>query len=194
MIRSLILIGMVFLWSTSPVSPQVPNAEQESVQKARDVVHEWFRRWNALDGTEESINRFVELYKPNALHVTGPQDEVIGPAFFEGHDMIRKLAEKTGKTYCRQAFYIKMRTSTNELGEGGGSKTAELLTAAPAPLGGTSVVVELGASYDYRQTKKRFMAPGAAFFEIVDGKITRLRMYYSKGEHFEVTNQTGCVN
>lgn len=192
--KRLILFAAFLLWNSSSMFPQSPNTEQENIQKATDVVREWFRRWNALDGSVESIDRFVELYHPNALHVTGPQDERIGAAFYEGHSMLRKLAENAGKTYCRQAFYIKMRTSANQVGEGGGSKTAELMTAAPGPLGGTSVVVELGASYDYRETKKRFMVPGAAFFDVLDGKITRLRMYYSRGEYFEVTNSPGCVN
>jgi hypothetical protein len=170
------------------------KAEQDRVQKAKELVREWFKRWNALDETPESINKFMELYRPDALHLTGPQDDLIGTVYYDGQAMIRKLAEHAGKTYCRQAFYIKARTSLNQVGEGGNSKTVELITAAPDPLGGISVVVELGASYDYRETKKRFMAPGAAFFDIVDGKIARLRMYYSKGEHFEVTNQTGCQN
>ena len=170
------------------------KAEQEKIQKARDLVREWFKRWNALDGSEGTIDKLVELYRPDALHLTGPQDELIGSAFYQGQDMIRKLAEHAGKTYCRQAFYIKTRTSINQAGDDGGAKTVDLITAAPAPLGGISVVVELGASYDYRETKKRFMAPGAAFFDIQDGKITRLRMYYSKGEHFEVTNQVGCTS
>lgn len=170
------------------------KAEQDKIQKATDLVREWFKRWNALDGSEESINKFAELYRPDALHLTGPQDELIGTAFYQGQDMIRTLAEHAGKTYCRQAFYIKTRTSINQVGGDGGAKTVDLITAAPAPLGGISVVVELGASYDYRDTKKRFMVPGAAFFDIQDGKITRLRMYYSKGEHFEVTNQAGCTS
>jgi hypothetical protein len=174
--------------------PQAQPAEQEKIQKAKDLVRNWFRRWNALDGSVESVSKFVELYKPNALHETGPQGETIGTAFYQGSDMIRKLAENTGKINCRQAYYIKTRTSLDQVGDGGGSKTVELITAAPSPLGWISVAVELGASYDNRESKKRFMAAGAVFFDIQDEKITRLRMYYSKGEHFEVTNQAGCVN
>lgn len=194
MVKSLILLTILFIWNSATMSPQVQPAEQEQIQKAKDLVRDWFRRWNALDGSAESVSRFVELYKPNALHETGPQGELIGTAFYQGHDMIRKLAENTGKTNCRQAYYIKTRTSLDQIGDGGGSKTAELITAAPSPIGGISVAVELGASYDNRETKKRFMAPGAAFFDVQDGKIVRLRMYYSKGEHFEVTNQAGCAN
>jgi hypothetical protein len=210
-VKSVIWFTVLFLASNAMMLPQAPTgkaatpvtpaaeleklkAEQERIQKAKDLVREWFKRWNALDETPESINRFLELYRPDALHLTGPQDELIGSAYYQGQDMIRKLAEHAGKTYCRQAFYIKTRTSLSQVGEDGGAKTADLITAAPTPLGGISVVVELGASYDYRETKKRFMAPGAAFFDIQDGKITRLRMYYSKGEHFEVTNQTGCTS
>lgn len=202
--KGLILFTVFLLWNRAATFPQDPKpvpgeqeklkAEQETIQKAKDFVREWFKRWNALNGSEESINKFVELYRPDALHETGPQDERIGTAFYEGAGMLRKLAENVGQTYCRQAYYIKMRTSRNQVGDGGASKTVELMTAAPAPLGGISVVVEFGASYDYRETKKRFMAPGAAFFDVQDGKITRLRMYYSKGEHFEVTNQAGCTS
>jgi hypothetical protein len=191
-VRSAILLTVFILWNTATLFPQA--AEQETTQKAADLVREWVRRWNALDGSEESIKKFMELYRPDALHETGPQDNLIGTAFYQNHDMIRKLAENVGKTYCRQAFYIKMRTSLDQVGEGGGSKTVELMTAARTAFGDFSVSVEMGASYDYRETKKRFMAPAAAFFVVQDGKIARLRMYYSKGEHFEVTNQPGCAN
>jgi ketosteroid isomerase-like protein len=170
------------------------KAEQEKLQQARELVREWFKRWNSLDGTEASIDKFVELYRADALHLTGPQEELIGTAYYQGQEMIRKLADHVGKTYCRQAFYIKTRTSLNQVADDGGAKTVELMTASTTPFGSVSVVVELGASYDYRDTKKRFMAPGAAFFDVQDGKITRLRMYYSKGENFEVTNQAGCTS
>ncbi|HYR83224.1 MAG TPA: nuclear transport factor 2 family protein [Terriglobia bacterium] len=209
--RSVVWFTVLFLATNTMMLPQAPagkavtpvtpaaeleklKAEQERIQKAKDLVREWFKRWNALDESEESINKFAELYRPDALHLTGPQDDLIGTAFYQGQDMIRKLAQHAGKTYCRQAFYIKTRTSLNQVGEDGGAKTVDLITAASTSLGMISVVVELGASYDYRETKKRFMAPGAAFFEIQDGKIARLRMYYSKGEHFEVTNQAGCTS
>jgi hypothetical protein len=164
------------------------KAEQEKLQKAQELVREWFRRWNTLDGTEDSVNRFVEMYEPDATHLVGPRENQIGPVFYEGHDLIRKMAEKVSQTYSRLAYYIKVRT-VNE-------KTAELLLASPTPWGGAGVMAEFGASYDVRESKKRFMVPGAAFFEIQDEKISRVRVYYASGETAEVIGAftAGCGN
>src|SRR2546426_8602526 len=119
MVKRLVWFAALFLASNAIVLAQAPKpatpapanpaAELEKIQKAKDLVREWFKRWNALDETPESINKFMELYRPDALHLTGPQDDVIGTAYYDGQAMIRKLAEHVGKTYCRQAFYIKAR-------------------------------------------------------------------------------------
>ena len=164
------------------------KAEQERLQKAQQVVQDWFRRWNALDGTEESINRFVELYHPDAMHVVSPREGQSGPVAYEGHEYIRKMAEGLGKTYSRLAYYIKVRTVDE--------KTAESIYTAQTPWGATGVVVEFGASYDFRENNKRFMVPGAAFFEVQEGKIRKVRLYDAAGETFEVVGSriSGCGN
>ncbi len=164
------------------------KAEQDKLQKAQELVQEWFRRWNALDGTEESANRFVALYQPDASHQVGPGENQIGPAFYEGRDLIRKMAEQSAERYTRLAYYVKART-VNE-------KTAELLFASANPWGGISVTAEFGASYDLRSDGKRYMAPGAAIFEIQNEKISRVRLYHSEGETAQVTGpfNAGCGN
>ena len=40
--------------------------EQKKIGEAQELVREWFRRWSALDGTEESVNRLMELYGAGA--------------------------------------------------------------------------------------------------------------------------------
>src|SRR5262245_62042189 len=84
------------------------KADQERTKNAVEVAHEWFRRLNALDGSKESIDRFVDLYLPDAEQISGPRgDDQIGTSMFVGRDTIRKFAEKTAKDYTRIAYFIR---------------------------------------------------------------------------------------
>ena len=65
-------------------------------------------------------------------------------------------------------------------------KTTSLFHGTQPPWGGDSVAVEFVALYTQRQSRRQFMAPGAAFFQFADGKIRRLRLYISNGETAEV--------
>lgn len=160
---------------TTTLAPEKPAvAIDQTKPKVEELVLEWFKRWNALDGSKESIDRFVDLYKPDAVLLMSPRENQIGPAFYDGHDLIRKMAEELSKQYKRMAFFIKSRTEDE--------KTAEVITTTQAPWGATAAAVEFGGSWDLRENGKRFMVPGAAFFEFKDGKISRLRIYYAGGE------------
>ena len=111
------------------------KADQERTKSAIEVAHEWFRRLNSLDGSKESIDRFVDLYLPDAEQISGPRgDDQIGTSMFVGRDTIRKFAEKTAKDYTRIAYFIRQRTVNN--------KTAELLVANVGPWGDVSMALE----------------------------------------------------
>ncbi len=182
------------------------KAEEEKIKAATDLVHQWFRRWNALDGSEESITNFLELYRPDARHLMGPRENQNGPSLFEGHEEIRQLAQQMSKAYLRIAYFIKSRTLNED--------TRESIYPAVAPFG-LQISVEFGGTHDVRddgpnapralasrggagqvrpEGVRRFIVPGAAFFEIQDGKISRVRLYYAGGEGSEVTGSfyAGC--
>jgi hypothetical protein len=153
--------------------------EQEKILKAQQLVQEWFRRWNALEeGTPEAREKFLELYAPHALHITGPSEKQIGVVMYQGREEIERLAEMLPKKYNRVAFYIKVRTVQE--------KTSDLLSASMTPAGQVVVAAEFGGSFGMKDTNKRFMVPGTAFFDIQDGKIERARIYYARGEDSEV--------
>jgi hypothetical protein len=178
------------------------KADQQTTKNAVEVAHEWFRRLNALDGSKESIDRFVDLYLPDAQQISGPHgDDQIGTSMFEGRDMIRKFAEKTAKDYTRIAYFIRQRTVNN--------KTAELLVANVGAWGDVNMALEFSGSVNVLGGKtadrdggnnapaggakgldsskeKRFTVPGAAFFDVRNGKISRIRIIYASGESFPV--------
>ncbi len=164
------------------------KADEANLVKAQQTVQEWFRRWNALDGSDESINRFLELHQADALLMVGPPEDQIGLVFYEGQDEIRRMAKDLSDKYTRLAYYIKVRTVSE--------KTSDLLFASPTPWGGVSVTTEFGGSKDFRDTGKRLMVPGAAFFDIQEGKIKRLRIYYARGETAEIVGSfnANCGN
>jgi ketosteroid isomerase-like protein len=145
---------------------------------AQSVVEEWFRRWNALDGSEASIQRFVDLYHPNAIHQAAPSGKQIGPVFLEAPAGIRKLAEDFSRANTDVAFRLETATA-NE-------KSQQLFYAAQGPWDGPAVGVQFVGAYTVRATKKRFFYPGAAFFHIKDGKILYARFYSARDELAEV--------
>src|SRR5262245_26262785 len=76
------------------------QAAQARRKKAEDVVHEWFRRWNALDGKEETINKLMELVQTDATFEVGPNEhQKGGSVLYEGDKLIRKMVEDFTKTW-----------------------------------------------------------------------------------------------
>jgi len=147
-------------------------------QKPERIVQEWFTRWNALDGTEASIQQFLDLYQPNAIHEEGPTARQIGPVFFDSRDGIRKMAEDYAKANTDSAYRIETVTA-NE-------KSTQLFYVTEGPWGGPAVGVQFVGAYTVRESKKRYMYPGAAFFHIKDGKILYARIYSSRDQVAEV--------
>jgi SnoaL-like domain len=144
----------------------------------QSIVEEWFRRWNALDGSEASIQRLVDLYHPNAMHQTTASEKQIGPVFLEAPEGIRKLAEDFSKANTEPAFRFEMATA-NE-------KSVPLFYVTQGPWDGPAVGVQFVGAYTVRATKKRFFYPGSAFFHIKDGKILHARFYSARDELAEV--------
>ncbi len=144
----------------------------------QSVVEEWFKRWNALDGSAASIQRFVDLYHPNATHQAASSAKQIGPVFLEAHEGIRKLAEDFSKANTEAAFRFETVTA-NE-------KSQQLFYETQGPWDGPAVGVQFVGAYTVRATKKRFFYPGAAFFHIKDGKILHARFYSARDEIAEV--------
>jgi hypothetical protein len=142
------------------------------------IVEEWFLRWNALDGSPESIQRFVDLYHPNAMHQTTGTEKQIGPVFLEAPGGVRKLAEDFSRENTEAAFRFETATA-NELSE-------QLFYVTEGPWQGPAVAVQFVGAYTVRTTKKRFFYPGAAFFHIKDGKILHARFYSARDEVAEV--------
>src|SRR5262249_12355428 len=154
----------VFLWlaCASLAFAQAPAAKQEQ-RKPEDVVRLWFERWNALDGSEQATTKLLELYLPNAFAQTGPNEKQMGQVWFEGHAAIRKMAEDFAKVHSEISYRIAAVVA-NEA-------TVEMIHVAKAPWGGVSAAVEFVAAYTTRKDNRRWMVPGAAFFQIQDGRI-----------------------
>lgn len=157
--------------------PQPPNPEA--------LVNEWFKRLNALadwsgGSTAPAVDRLAELYDPKVLQFTGPNENQIGPVTYSGLEGVRKWADDFAHAYSKSEFRVQVRTEH--------VKTAGVLLTATPPWGGLAVAVELTAFYTLRESHKRFMAPGAAFFDFTEaGKIRRARIYIQKDETVEIT-------
>ncbi len=173
-----LFVVLFILWNSMPAFSQAVKKEDPdaAAKKTQELVEEWFRRWNGLDGTAESVNRFLDLYEPNALHLSGPSEGQIGLVFYQGHKLIQKMAEDFSKTHSDIKYSIVMQTVKE--------KTAPLLSISTTPWGDAAAAVEFSGGYT--ENKKRFMVSGAVFFEFDGGKIRRLRLYYGAGEKFEV--------
>jgi ketosteroid isomerase-like protein len=151
---------------------------QTATTKPEDVVRQWFERWNKLDGSAEATARLLELYRPDAFHQIGPTEKQIGEVRFEGQDKIRKMIDDFAKANTNISFRIQAVTA-NE-------KAVELIHTAEGPWGGPSAAVQYAAAYTSRKDNRRWMYPGAAFFQIQDGKIRGVRFYMARDEMMEV--------
>jgi ketosteroid isomerase-like protein len=172
-VAALLLLGLL----TSPVLFAQGAADKNQL-KPEDVVRQWFEGWNKLDGSDETANKLLDLYRPDAFHQIGPNEKQLGPVRFEGRNKIRQMIDDFAKANKDISFRIQAVTA-NEKG-------ADLLHIAQGPWGGPSVAVQYVAAYTNRKDNRRWMYPGAAFFQIQDGKIRGVRLYMSRDEMMEV--------
>ena len=166
----LMMVALASQVATPP--PAAPAASPEALVRA------WFDRWNALDGSEASVEAWVALYQPDALHIAGPASHQKGTVTFRGHDGLRTLAATTVAATERPAYRIDIETAREQ--------TALLFHTAAGPWGGPSVAVQFAAVYTLKATGTRYVTPGAAFFQLVDGRIRRARIYLAADERAEV--------
>jgi len=158
------------------------NADAKSQQRTSEqVVRDWFERWNALDGSDKAIDRFMELYRPDATHQTSPSEKQMGAVVFEGRDQIRQMVKEFSTLNKEIAFHLLV-VSANE-------KSSDMLHFADGPWGGLSVALQYVGAYTRKGDNTRWMYPGAAFFQIQDGKIRHVRMYMCREETMRVYNR-----
>lgn len=159
--------------------------EPAAAPKPADLVDEWIKRLNALaDWTAEAdaaekVESFVNLYDPDVMQFTGPNEDQIGMATYSGHEGIRVWAARFGRAWSKSEYQIAVQTYAE--------KTAGLLLTTQPPWGGVAVSVELLTLTTSRATKKKFAAPAAVFLEFTNtGRIRRARIYLLKDEMAEI--------
>jgi hypothetical protein len=156
--------------SAGPASAQRPAA----LSTPEDVVREWFRRWNALDGTDASVRRLIDLYTPDCVNQVPPSAAQIGPVYMVGPDGVRKMADDFLRDFTLPADRIDKITA-----EG---KSVELFYKTQGPWGGPAVAVQYTQEATDRVTKRRYSLPAFAVFHIRDGKIRYARFYGTRVE------------
>jgi len=178
---ALLLLAVLFVCTFTAFS-QYEKLAPKNIQKPEEAVQEWFKRINAMDGTEESVNRLLEMYQADALQQTGPSEKQLGQVVYQDRRQIQKWIVDFSKTHVAipdvAFFSIKVQT-INE-------KTSELLSSGQTPWGDTLASVEFTTRYMDPESKKGYMAFGAAFFQFRDGKISRLRLYMPREEIMQI--------
>lgn len=153
-----------------------PNSPPPSVGVS--VVEAWFDAMNALDGSDENIERVLSLYTVDAKHLTGPESHQRGTVTFDGHEALRYMTKELTELYENLNFRLERVTARET--------TAVLFHRTPGPWGDESVAVQFWVARTHRENGKRHSFPAAGFFQIVDGKIHVARIYRAAGETAEV--------
>jgi hypothetical protein len=153
---------------------------------AEPLIQDWLKRLNALadwDGKSETkplVDRFAELYDPQVLLFTGPNENQLGSVTWSGMEGLRYWADWFAHTYSKSEFRTQAQTQK--------MKTAQaLVLQTTPPWGGTALSVEITAFYTLRTNQKKFAQPGVLTFVFTpEGKINRTRFYLLSDERFEV--------
>ncbi len=187
------MVCILLLTLTNPSFSQASqnptdDGNQKDAARVERLVREWFLRLNGLtswfismDGKEETdevVNRFAELYSPDALQLMGPGEDQIGMVTLTRRDQIKKWAQQFATKYVESSYRIDMQTVQE--------KTTQLFLTSRPPWGGDAAAVEITAIWKDRETRRQFMARGAVFFQFVEDKIQRLTLYVSKDDTAEV--------
>ena len=168
-----------------PGFPQAKGEPEMTAEKLQALPEEFFGRLNALDdwfismdGKEENkavIDRFMELFSPDAYLQVGPSKNQLGGVTYHGLEAIRKWADQFSRSYLDLNYRTHFKTR-NE-------KTVKPVYAFQMPWGDKGAAVEFTAVYTNRNDRKRFWMPGAAFFTFDNnGKIVDLRLYMLRDE------------
>jgi len=154
-------------------------------QQSLALAEEFFGRLNALDdwfismdGKEQNkavVDRFVELFSPDAYCQVGPSKNQLGGVTYHGLEGIRKWADEFSRTYLDLNYRINFKTRREQ--------TAKPVYGFQMPWGDLGLAVEFTAVHTNRTDRKRFWMPGAAFFMFgKEGKILDLRLYLLRDE------------
>jgi hypothetical protein len=181
----------------SPQGPARPDAQKTDAQKkeerkldAEQMVREWFRRlnglddwWITMDGKEEPdpvVNRMLDLYAPDVMQFLGPSEDQLGTVMYLGHKGIRHWADVFARKYVGLAYRLQNQTAQEQ--------TSDLILTAVPPWGGLAASVEFTAVWTERESRRKFMAPGSAFFVFnEEGKVNKLRLYIPQAEVQEIS-------
>ena len=82
-----------------------------------------------------------------------------------------------------------LKADNIKLRPNGSVQAALLFHTAAGPWGGPSEGVQFAAVYTEKATGKRYVTPGAAFFQVDGGKIRRTRLFLASDERAEVEPQ-----
>jgi hypothetical protein len=180
-----VMVFGTFLMSLTPLqdskSGDARSSDKVGTQKAEQVVRDWLERWNALDGSDKATARVLELYQTDATHQTSPSEKQMGAVVYEGQDQIRKMIQDFAAANTEIAFHFQAATAKE--------KSSDMLHFADGPWGGVSVAFQYIGAYTMKKDKTRWMCPGAAFFQIQDGKIRSVRLYMARDETMRVYNR-----
>lgn len=171
--RIALLTAATSVFILAPAYAQAPVADTPGM-----IVRQWIERLNALDDTPGTLDAFVALYAPDALHITGPTPDQRGTATYRGHQGIRVFSARLAAREERRIYRLETETARET--------TASLIHETPGPWGGPSVAVQIVATYTDTATKTRYAAPGAVFFQLENGRIRRTRLYIGDSERAEV--------
>jgi SnoaL-like domain len=174
--RVALLVLLCACSSPAVLGAQTPAPAADAAPAA--VVRQWLDRLNALSDAPATLDAFVALYAPDALHIAGPTPDQRGTATYRGHRGIRVMAARLAAAEERRVYRLETETARET--------TASLIHETSGPWGGPAVAVQIIATYTDAATKTRYAAPGAVFFQLSGGLIRRARVYISDSERAQV--------
>ena len=93
--RRVALILLLCAWSSPALlRAQTPVPAPSADASPAALVRQWLERLNALSDAPATLDAFVALYAPDALHIAGPTADQRGTATYRGHAGIRVMASR----------------------------------------------------------------------------------------------------
>jgi SnoaL-like domain len=158
----------------SAVSQTKPPDPEEFFTRL-NALDDWFITMDGKEDNKAVVDRFMELFNPDAYLQVGPSKNQLGGVTYHGVEGIRKWADQFSRSYLDLNYRISFKTREE--------KTAKPVYTFQMPWGEQGAAVEFTAVYTNRTDRNRFWMPGAAFFMFdKDGKITELRIYMLRDE------------
>src|SRR5205823_4468102 len=140
--RAVLTLLAVFCCCGLPIYSQYEKPADKSSEKSSDkpdaLLQEWFKRVNALNGSDDSIKALVDLYQPDALQQVGPAEKQFGQVFYQNRRQLEKWARDFAQTHLPipEVNYFSIRVQTVE------EKTSEVYYTTQTPWGDSGASVE----------------------------------------------------